>query len=76
MRSYVISFKNISRDTLNVDVSELMERFVRGDTSRHSEGSGLGLNIALSLCERMNGRLTLACDGDLFRVDAEFPTIE
>ncbi|MBR5313501.1 MAG: HAMP domain-containing histidine kinase [Clostridia bacterium] len=71
-----VSFKNISRDTLNVDVSELMERFVRGDASRHSEGSGLGLNIALSLCERMNGRLTLACDGDLFRADAEFPTIE
>ena len=71
-----VSFKNISRDTLNVDVSELMERFVRGDASRHSEGSGLGLNIALSLCERMNGTLPLACDGDLFRADAEFPTIE
>jgi signal transduction histidine kinase len=68
----VISFKNISRDTLNVDVSELMERFVRGDASRHSEGSGLGLNIALSLCDRMNGTLTLACDGDLFRADVEF----
>lgn len=68
----VVSFKNISRDTLNVDVSELMERFVRGDASRHSEGSGLGLNIALSLCDRMNGHLTLACDGDLFRADVEF----
>lgn len=72
----VISFKNISRDTLNVDVSELMERFVRGDASRHSEGSGLGLNIALSLCDRMNGTLTLACDGDLFRADVEFGEIE
>ena len=71
----IVSFKNISRDTLNVDVSELMERFVRGDASRHSEGSGLGLNIALSLCERMNGRLTLACDGDLFRADVEFGVI-
>ena len=72
----VISFKNISRDTLNVDVSELMERFVRGDASRHSEGSGLGLNIALSLCDRMNGTLTLACDCDLFRADVEFLEIE
>ncbi len=72
----IVSFKNISRDTLNVDVSELMERFVRGDASRHSEGSGLGLNIALSLCERMNGRLELACDGDLFRADVTFPILE
>ena len=71
----VVSFKNISRDTLDIDPSELMERFVRGDASRHSEGSGLGLNIALSLCDRMNGRLELACDGDLFRADVEFPVI-
>ena len=71
----IVSFKNISRDTLDIDPSELMERFVRGDASRHSEGSGLGLNIALSLCDRMNGRLELACDGDLFRADVEFPVI-
>jgi len=71
----VVSFKNISRDTLDIDPAELMERFVRGDASRHSEGSGLGLNIALSLCDRMNGRLELACDGDLFRADVEFPVI-
>ncbi len=71
----IVSFKNISRDTLNIDPSELMERFVRGDTSRHSEGSGLGLNIALSLCDRMNGHLELACDGDLFRADVTFMVI-
>lgn len=71
----IVSFKNISRDTLNIDPSELMERFVRGDASRHSEGSGLGLNIALSLCDRMNGRLDLACDGDLFRADVTFTVI-
>ena len=68
----VVSFKNISRDTLNIDPSELLERFARGDASRHTEGSGLGLNIALSLCARMNGTLTLSCDGDLFRADVEF----
>lgn len=71
----IVSFKNISRDTLDTETENLLERFVRGDTSRHSEGSGLGLNIALSLCERMNGKLTLSCDGDLFRADVEFETI-
>ena len=70
------SFKNISRDTLNVDTEDLLERFVRGDASRHSEGSGLGLNIAQSLCERMNGTLTLACDGDLFKADVEFEILK
>ena len=72
----IVSFKNISRDTLNVDAEDLLERFVRGDASRHSEGSGLGLNIALSLCDRMNGKLTLACDGDLFKADVEFETLK
>ncbi len=72
----IVSFKNISRDTLNVDTEDLLERFVRGDASRHSEGSGLGLNIALSLCDRMNGKLTLACDGDLFRADVEFEILK
>ncbi|MBP3293268.1 MAG: sensor histidine kinase, partial [Clostridia bacterium] len=72
----IVSFKNISRDTLNVETEDLLERFVRGDTSRHSEGSGLGLNIALSLCDRMNGKLTLACDGDLFRADVEFEILK
>ncbi|MBQ9327928.1 MAG: HAMP domain-containing histidine kinase [Solobacterium sp.] len=64
-----ISVKNISKDQLNVDAEELMERFVRGDRSRHTEGSGLGLNIARSLTELMNGTLELSVDGDLFRAD-------
>ncbi|MGN1346023.1 MAG: sensor histidine kinase [Eubacteriales bacterium] len=72
----VVSFKNISRETLEMNTEELLERFVRGDASRHSEGSGLGLNIAQSLCELMHGRLGLSCDGDLFRVDVDFPVIE
>lgn len=62
------SFKNISRDALNIDPDELMERFVRGDSSRTTEGSGLGLNIAKSLVELQKGTFSLAIDGDLFKV--------
>lgn len=69
----VISLKNISRDELNVDAEELMERFVRGDDSRNTEGSGLGLNIAKSLMELQKGQLQLLVDGDLFKVTLTFP---
>ena len=61
--------KNISRDPLNVSADELMERFVRGDVSRHTEGSGLGLNIAKSLMELMGGTFSLSVDGDLFKAE-------
>ena len=71
-----LSFKNISRDKLNVPAEELMERFVRGDASRGGEGSGLGLNIAKSLTELQGGVFGVAVDGDLFRVDITFQTIE
>ena len=53
-----------------------MERFVRGDSSRNTEGSGLGLSIANSLTELMEGRLTLVTDGDLFKVILNFPCID
>ena len=69
----IISLKNISRDELNVDADELMERFVRGDDSRNTEGSGLGLNIAKSLMELQKGQLQLLVDGDLFKVTLVFP---
>ena len=69
----VISIKNISREQLNVDAEELMERFVRGDASRNTEGSGLGLNIARSLTELQGGQMHLAVDGDLFKVTLIFP---
>ncbi|MBP3674354.1 MAG: HAMP domain-containing histidine kinase [Oscillospiraceae bacterium] len=69
----VIAIKNISRDQLNVDADELMERFVRGDTSRNTEGSGLGLNIAKSLVELQKGQMHLMVDGDLFKVTLIFP---
>lgn len=70
------SFKNISRDALNIPPEELMERFVRGDSARASEGSGLGLNIAKSLVELQKGGLSLAIDGDLFKISFVLPRAE
>ena len=69
----VIAIKNISREQLNVDAEELMERFVRGDASRNTEGSGLGLNIAKSLVELQGGQMSVMVDGDLFKVTMIFP---
>lgn len=71
----IISFKNISQEPLNLSADELMERFVQGDTSRKSEGNGLGLSIAKSLTELQNGTMELTTDGDLFKVVLRFPTI-
>lgn len=70
----VISLKNISRYPLNVSGEELMERFVRGDKSRTSEGSGLGLSIARSLTELQGGVFDITVDGDLFKVTISFET--
>ncbi len=74
-RAAVITFKNISASPLNISASELTERFVRGDSSRSSEGHGLGLSIAKSLTELQGGRLDIAIDGDLFKVSIFFPLI-
>ncbi len=71
-----ISFRNISKDALNISGEELMERFVRGDSSRNTEGSGLGLSIAKSLTEVQNGNLDIKIDGDLFKVRLAFPLSE
>lgn len=68
-----VTFKNISKEPLNVSAEELMERFVRGDASRNTEGSGLGLSIARSLTELMGGSFALAIDGDLFKAQVSFP---
>lgn len=70
-----IMFKNISKEALNIPSEELMERFVRGDSSRNTEGSGLGLSIAQSLTELMKGNMKLDIDGDLFKVTLTFPAI-
>ncbi len=71
----VITFKNISRAALNLSPDELIERFVRGDASRSTDGNGLGLSIARSLTELQKGRMELAIDGDLFKVILRFPLI-
>ena len=59
----------------NFTADELMERFVRGDDSRHTEGSGLGLSIAKSLTQLQNGTFDLAIDGDLFKAILTFPRL-
>lgn len=71
----VITFKNISKSALNIPSDELLERFVRGDSSRNTEGSGLGLSIAQSLTELMHGKMNLEIDGDLFKVVLRFPIL-
>ena len=70
-----IALKNISEDKLNITVDELMERFTRGDVSRTTEGSGLGISIAKSLVELQNGKFDIYLDGDLFKVVIEFESI-
>ena len=72
-KTVTISLKNVSRAELNISPDELMERFVRGDASRHTEGSGLGLSIAGSLVQLMGGTFDLSIDGDLFRADITVP---
>jgi len=71
-----IIIKNISEFPLNIPAEELMERFKRGDESRHSEGSGLGLAIARSLTELQGGNLTIDIDGDLFKATVKLPVKE
>ena len=71
-----VSMKNTSKDALNIPVEELMERFVRGDSSRHTEGSGLGLNIAQSLVNLQKGKFSLEIEGALFKAFMKFPAAE
>ena len=71
----VITFRNISRERLNLSGEELMERFVRGDSSRSTEGSGLGLAIARSLTQLQGGEMELVVDGDLFKVILTFEIV-
>lgn len=68
-----ITFKNVSRTALNISPDELTERFVRGDSSRNTEGSGLGLSIAKSLCDIQNVGFKLSIDGDLFKAELKIP---
>lgn len=70
-----IIFRNISAEPLNISADELMERFVRGDASRNTEGSGLGLSIARSFTQLQHGTFALAVDGDLFKAILTFPRL-
>ncbi|MBU5595104.1 HAMP domain-containing histidine kinase [Amphibacillus sp. MSJ-3] len=72
----LISFKNISKYELNVTEEELMERFKRGDDSRTSQGSGLGLSITKSLIENQNGKFKIKIDGDLFKSMIYLPSVD
>lgn len=67
-----ICIKNISKEKLNISSDELMQRFVRGDSSRATEGSGLGLSIAQNLTTIQGGTFNLVLDGDLFKVEIIF----
>lgn len=67
-----LSLKNISAQPLNISADELTERFIRGDVSRNTEGSGLGLSIAKDLVQLQGGEFRLYLDGDLFKVTIEF----
>lgn len=72
----VISIKNISASPLNCNAEELTERFIRGDVSRTTEGSGLGLSIAKNLTEIQKGKFEIRLDGDLFKVVLTFPAAQ
>ena len=71
-KTVVIQMKNVSKEKLNISVDELMQRFVRGEASRNTEGSGLGLSIANSLTELQGGKFHIYLDGDLFKVTIRF----
>lgn len=70
------SIKNISEQRLNIEAKDLTERFIRGDISRSTEGSGLGLSIAKNLTELQGGKFYVYLDGDLFRITITFPKLE
>ncbi len=72
----IFTLKNISRYPLNINADELTERFIRGDISRTTEGSGLGLSIARDLTTLQQGGFDIHLDGDLFKVTLKFELIE
>ncbi len=72
----VFTFRNTSREALDISPDELIERFVRGDSARSTEGNGLGLSIAQSLTSLQGGEMNLGIDGDLFKVTLSFPLVK
>lgn len=75
-KQVTLSVRNISRNPIKVNTEELTERFIRGDESRTTEGSGLGLSIAKNLTEAQRGKMEIVVDGDLFKVVLTFPLLE
>ena len=75
-KKQVFSVKNISAKYLEVEANDLTERFIRGDQSRQTEGSGLGLSIAKNLIEAQGGEFEIRVDGDLFKAIIKFPAVE
>lgn len=75
-KQVALSVRNISANPIKVNADELTERFIRGDESRTTEGSGLGLSIAKNLTEAQKGKFEIAVDGDLFKVILTFPLLE
>ena len=71
----VAIFKNISQTPLNIPAEQLTDRFVRGDSARTGEGSGLGLSIARDLCELQGGKFEIRIDGDMFTATVSLPLI-
>ena len=71
-----VEIKNISKEKLNITEEELMQRFVRGEKSRTTEGNGLGLSISQSLTEIQNGEFRIKIDGDLFKAELEFEIVK
>ena len=67
------SLKNIAASQMNIKADDLTERFIRGDSSRTTEGSGLGLFIAKSLTVAQSGEFEIHMDGDLFKAIVTFP---
>ncbi len=72
----IVTFKNISASPLNISSEELTERFVRGEKSRNTEGSGLGLSIAKSFVELQDGNFEISIDGDLFKAKLTFEKVK
>ncbi|WP_330555464.1 GHKL domain-containing protein, partial [Clostridioides difficile] len=73
--SIILTFKNISNDKLNLKPEELIERFRRGDISRKTDGSGLGLSIAQNIIELENANMEIIIDADLFKVMLTFKRV-
>ena len=72
-KSVSVIYKNVSSAEINYNADEILERFTRGDASRNTEGSGLGLNIAQSLMQLQKGTMEVQVEGDLFMVRLTLP---